>query len=281
MKAGDIILRVVQVGVGLIILMTLYYVIFTLCFSTDAQRRLEAENAFYKNELPQLEGDVDLLEKELEYLKAEDGTIYAGLFKTRVPSADGFLKSRALSGEDVMASARRTEENFREIFALLEDPSATRPPLRAPIENLDYMNVGASTGEKMNPFFKMQIAHNGVDLLAPPQTQVLACRDGRVSYVKNSEGGKGLEVEIVHGGGYVSRYACLEKAFVKKGARVREGGCIGLVGNSGRSLTTHLHYELEKDGVSVDPVYWFLDSADPLKYYKMLVMSAVSGQSLD
>jgi len=279
MKVHKILLYSAFTIVGGFLLCVLYYLIFALCFSTDLEKQLEEENARYRESLPELEADVALLEGEIDYLKKRDAEIYKRSFKIEIPSMFNYPERDNIS--DVMESAARTEANWREIYSLLNSPRYTLPPVFSPIENLEYINVGASVGEKINPFYKMPIRHDGVDLVAPAGTPVHAVAGGLVTAVDQITGGKGTVVEITHSNGYVSRYAHLQEALVKKKTRVFRGDVIGLVGDSGRAFSTHLHYELEKDGQVLDPVYFFFDSNDPLSYYNMLVMSVVSRQSLD
>lgn len=264
---------------GILALCIVYQAVFSKLFSSDTQKRLELENERYRNALSQLESNVALLDAEIEFLKSRDAVIYKKIFKSGVPSMFDYPERDGIS--DVMESAARTESNWREIYSLLNDPDYTALPVFSPIENLEYTNVGASVGEKINPFYKMPIQHDGVDLVAPAGTEVHAVAPGTVTAVKKITGGKGIVVEITHRGGYVSRYAHLQEARVKERTRVFRGDVIGLVGDSGRAFSTHLHYELERDGQMLDPVYWFFGSTDPLSYSNMLVMSSISRQSMD
>lgn len=279
MKISRIVLYTVQAVVGCLVLFSLYYILFAAFFSTDNEKRLEEENDRYRRALPEIEFDVALLNEEIRYLRSRDAGIYGTIFKTGTPSVFAYPDHEGIA--DVMESASRIEENWKEIYDILNTPGFSVPPVFAPIGNLEYTNIGASVGEKMNPFYKMPVHHDGVDIVAPPLTAVRASAPGIVSSVKNVTGGDGTVVEIVHAGGYVSRYAHLHKAMVGPRSRVGTGDVIGLVGDSGRSFTTHLHYELTKDGQLLDPVYWFFDSTDPTSYYNMLVMSTISRQSMD
>ena len=67
-------------------------------------------------------------------------------------------------------------------------------------------------------------------------------------------GGYGNYVEIDHGNGFKTKYAHLNKAYVKKGQYVEQGESIGEVGSSGRSTGPHLHYEVLFNGTPVDPM---------------------------
>lgn len=95
--------------------------------------------------------------------------------------------------------------------------------------------------------------HAGVDWAAPTGTPVRAARAGRVSYA-GTKGTYGSTIDIDHGGGLVTRYAHLSRIGVRLGQQVRGGDVIGAVGNSGRSTGPHLHFEVRRQGVAVDPL---------------------------
>jgi murein DD-endopeptidase MepM/ murein hydrolase activator NlpD len=66
-----------------------------------------------------------------------------------------------------------------------------------------------------------------------------------------------------------------------KGRKVKRGTRLGYVGVSGNSFAPHLHYEVWKDTVSLDPVNHLFASVSPDEYVNMLVMSSATGQSMD
>jgi murein DD-endopeptidase MepM/ murein hydrolase activator NlpD len=94
--------------------------------------------------------------------------------------------------------------------------------------------------------------HQGLDLSAPRGTKVLATADGVVTFAGRS-GDYGRMVVIDHGGGWETRYAHLHRIRVEEGDRVRRGRELGTVGHSGNAGGSHLHYEVRRRGVPVDP----------------------------
>jgi len=94
--------------------------------------------------------------------------------------------------------------------------------------------------------------HEGIDLAAPAGTPVWATADGTV-VVAGKDGSYGKTVLIDHGGGYRTRYAHLKKIETKQGKRVERGDTIGRVGKSGNASGAHLHYEVLRNGVPVNP----------------------------
>ncbi|MDP2940959.1 MAG: M23 family metallopeptidase [Candidatus Omnitrophota bacterium] len=99
--------------------------------------------------------------------------------------------------------------------------------------------------------------HEGLDLYAPLGTPIFACRSGRVSSAKENHG-MGKYVVLRHSGGFITIYGHLSQIAVAKNQFVRRGQMIGLVGKTGnadyRDIQPHLHFEVRKGGVPVDPL---------------------------
>jgi len=94
--------------------------------------------------------------------------------------------------------------------------------------------------------------HQGVDFRAPRGTKVVATADGVVSFAGRT-GDYGRMVVIDHGNGWETRYAHLHRIKVETGDRVRRGREIGTVGHSGNASGAHLHYEVHRQGIAIDP----------------------------
>ncbi len=100
--------------------------------------------------------------------------------------------------------------------------------------------------------------HKGVDFLAPVGTPVMAVMRGRVIETGDHPRGYGKYVEIVHRHDFVTISAHLSEISVAEGERVRRGQIIGRVGKTGNEshkwIKPHVHFEIRKDGVPVDPM---------------------------
>jgi murein DD-endopeptidase MepM/ murein hydrolase activator NlpD len=94
--------------------------------------------------------------------------------------------------------------------------------------------------------------HQGIDLSAPAGTPVWCTAGGKVQFA-GKDGRYGKTVVVDHGGGYRTRYAHLKKIEVHEKERVKRGDVIGRVGKTGNATGTHLHYEVLKNGVAVNP----------------------------
>ena len=98
--------------------------------------------------------------------------------------------------------------------------------------------------------------HTGVDLAGSFGANVYAAESGTVQIAKSSgwNGGYGQYVVIDHGNGLLTLYAHCSAVYVQPGATVRKGDVIAAVGQSGNASGNHLHIELRKNGVFLDPL---------------------------
>ena len=107
-------------------------------------------------------------------------------------------------------------------------------------------------GYRLDPFTGRSTFHTGVDLIAPPGTQVVAAAGGVVATVGfNSEYGNMVDVD--HDNGLTTRYAHLTRSLVKVGDVVMKGQNIALVGATGRATGPHLHFEVREKGIPLNP----------------------------
>ena len=276
----------------------LYYLVFALFFSTEQQQRLRDENRMYEREYPELQRKEQLISDVIEGLRLKDDRIYEEIFSMSAPDLDPLSSVDFLKGMDsipdtdiviyaerkldkAVAAADAVEANFIRIMQAVADSGFVMPPMTNPLENFSFAQTGASVGEKINPFYKVPKKHNGQDMIAPSGAPVYAAADGVVRNVTRSRKGLGNVVEIDHGNGYVTRYAHLADVEVRKGRELKKGSRIGYVGVSGNSFAPHLHYEVMRDTLVMDPVNHLFASVTPDDYMNMLIMAASTGQSLD
>ncbi len=111
-------------------------------------------------------------------------------------------------------------------------------------------------GYRTHPVTGKYKLHTGVDLRATTGTKVYAANGGTVT-TSGYSSAWGNYIIINHGGGYTTLYAHLSRRNVSKGATVKQGDVIGLSGNTGYSTGPHLHFEINKNGSSYDPLTEF------------------------
>lgn len=108
-------------------------------------------------------------------------------------------------------------------------------------------------GVRSDPFRRRAAMHTGVDLAAPYGTPVYASADGVVDRAGGASGYGNL-VEIDHGHMIQTRYGHLSRILVHEGQTIKRGDLIALMGSTGRSTGSHLHYEVRIQGEAVNPV---------------------------
>lgn len=96
--------------------------------------------------------------------------------------------------------------------------------------------------------------HRAVDIARATGTPIKASDSGYVVVAGWSNVGYGNYIVIDHGNGFQTLYAHLSKIFVKPGDVIGQGAIIGHMGNSGRSTGPHLHFEIRKGGVQLNPL---------------------------
>ena len=138
-------------------------------------------------------------------------------------------------------------------------------PTIQPIKNKDLTRVASGYGYRIDPFTKIRRFHYGMDFTAKRGTPIYATGNGIVKRADNRSSGYGKHIRIDHGFGYVSLYAHLSKYKVRRGQKVKRGDIIGYVGNSGRSVGPHLHYEVIVKGKKVNSQKLKLPSGKVLK----------------
>ncbi|MCY3803376.1 MAG: M23 family metallopeptidase [Gammaproteobacteria bacterium] len=118
---------------------------------------------------------------------------------------------------------------------------------------VEYSWVSSLFGKRRDPFTGHPELHHGVDFAGQSGSNVMAVAGGIVTRARRN-GDYGKLVEIDHGNGYMSRYAHNKVLLVKAGEVVRRGHVIAKLGNTGRSTGPHVHFEILKDGVQIDPM---------------------------
>jgi len=112
--------------------------------------------------------------------------------------------------------------------------------------------ISSLFGWRTDPISGRKALHEGVDFAGKPKTNVTAVAAGIVTW-SDRRPGYGNMVEINHGNGYVTRYAHNKENLVVVGDKVEKGQPIAVIGSTGRSTGTHVHFEVTLNGKHVDP----------------------------
>lgn len=274
------------------------YILVALLFSTDEEKRLQKENRLYSQRYTAMKEQAKLTSDVIDGLLDKDNAIYQELFNTPAPTLDEvsaadliadsdslsesfYLSAAASKSGSLMKMAESVDRNFEEVFRLIKSNGAAVPPLSMPLKDISYVQTGASTGMRHNPVTKLGLMHNGLDLVAPQGAPVYAAAEGTVTKVTHSRKGLGNTVEIDHGNGYTTKYCLLGDVTAVKGRRVKQGTKLGSVGISTSATAPHLHYEVWRDTLMMDPVNYLFTSVTPEDYARMMSLSVNTKQSMD
>lgn len=118
-----------------------------------------------------------------------------------------------------------------------------------------YTRVSSPFGPRPSPGGIGSTNHGGIDIAAPMGARIVASASGTVT-ASGWNGGFGNMIIIDHGDGYRTLYAHNSQNHVTVGQHVTQGQVIGLVGSTGNSTGPHLHFEIHRNGVRVDPLIY-------------------------
>lgn len=113
--------------------------------------------------------------------------------------------------------------------------------------------ISSLFGYRVHPITGVRTKHMGVDIPGSLNTPIYAARKGKVIFAGYS-GGYGNLVIVRHDKGYTTYYGHLNKITTRVGANVGTGTMIGKMGNTGNSTGSHLHFEVRRNGVALNPV---------------------------
>lgn len=186
----------------------------------------------------------------------------AALVQIAAPAAASAQTGAAAASFEAVKPLATPAPDFRQLFtswkkldtkssANAVQPMSIAIPSVEPVKS--NFNFTSGFGVRSDPFRGRAAMHAGVDLAAPMGTPVYATAD---AVVLRSEwvNGYGNLVELDHGRGLTTRYGHLSKSLVQPGQHIRRGEEIALMGSTGRSTGSHLHYEVRIDGKAVNPM---------------------------
>lgn len=280
-----------------------YFAIFSLLFDTPAEYELRHSTDKMRAEYEALSNRYDSLNMVVNNVIERDRNIFGILFEStpydfnsdyeqkRVALHEKLLgqsKSRMLKDLNVQADnleakvamLESTYSTFQSKLDSLDSKSNNIPSIQ-PVINHQLTLLTAGYGMLMHPFYRALQSHQGIDYTLPEGESIFATADGVVKDVLGKTSTSGITVVIDHGNGYTTSYSHLQKAKVKRRQKVRRGDIIALSGNSGLSLSPHLHYEVRYEGMRVDPTHYFFMELTPDEYQKILRIAQSGMQSFD
>ncbi|MBP3762412.1 MAG: peptidoglycan DD-metalloendopeptidase family protein [Bacteroidales bacterium] len=284
------------------VLLGMAIVVVVLHFvESPKERMLKRELAQYR-----LLGDrVERAERVLENLEERDEVLYRTIFDSEPVSQserfgglrdDAYYAEMALSQNSrlLASTTKKVDDLTRRLYvqsrsldeiyemALTKNERLAAMPAIMPISK-EECQVVSGFGNRYHPILQSQRMHSGIDFAARQGTGIYATGDGVVRVAgQNPEGysGYGVVVLIDHGFGFKTLYAHMKKATVRVGQRVKRGEQIGIVGTSGMSSGSHLHYEVHSGDKKVDPVYYFFNDLTPEEYEEVLEKARQENQCM-
>jgi len=176
------------------------------------------------------------------------------------------VQSKSL--DEIVKLAKEKEKMLASIPAIL------------PVKQQELTRMASGYKMRFHPILKIMKFHKGMDFTAPVGTPIYASGNGKVIRA-NRSATYGKVIYIDHGYGYKTIYAHMSKLKARKGQKVKRGDLIGYVGNTGRSVAAHLHYEVHKNDRALNPMNFYYGDLSPAEFLKMQKASEEEGQSYD
>ena len=282
-------------------------IIFAIAFQyidSPKEKLLRQQNEDLKEGYAVIEERIKQLELKMGEITNRDNTVYRSIFEAD-PIADSARVKDMEQKKEVQLVQRMgstnllntiidqlnnlslriafQEKSFNELIEMVNNKAKLLAAIPAiqPISNKQLSRIASGFGFRIDPIYKTPKSHMGLDFAAPTGTPIYATSDGIIKFSGFSTNGYGNHVIISHGFGYETLYGHMVRVSATQGQQVKRGQVIGYVGSTGKSTGPHLHYEVHKSGVQVDPINFFYNDLTPAQFDRLLKMAAANNQSLD
>lgn len=269
-------------------------------FPSAREKQLMDENKMLRSQYKNLNGRMKNVETVLSDLADKDNNIYRMVFESEpIPDAvrnggfggvNRYAEIEAIPNMELVVETNKRIDvltkklyiqslSFDTIVDLAKNKQEMLQhiPSIQPLKSYKYVS---GYGTRMHPIYKTLRTHSGIDLVAPSGTKIYATGDAVVKSA-DFERGYGKTVVLDHGYKYQSMYAHCSELLVRKGQKVKRGEVIALVGNTGVSTGSHLHYEIIKSGQKVNPINYFLNDLSANEFEEIRQISIQPNQSFD
>ena len=298
------VLRAVLIFLAVLGIAFVFAILLFTFFRSPKEMMQARELEYMKLQYEILNDRLDNMEIRMTDMEQRDNNLYRMMFEADpIPNAirnsgfadaDRYAKLMGYRNSDQVLSAARKLDvlanrlyhqsvSYDSLFALARNKSdmLAHIPAICPLKVAELKYISSDFGYRPDPIYKVAKFHGGMDFSAPKGTEVYVTGDGVVTNVEHSLWGYGNMVTIDHGYGYSTRYAHLQKATVRKGQKVKRGQLIGFVGDTGKTTGVHLHYEVRKNNVPINPINFFYNDLTPDQYDQMLQLSTLPIQTMD
>lgn len=291
------------IGTGLVFAVFFLFLFFVL-FDSPKEKQLIRENEQLKFQYQILNTRINELSTVLQNIEERDDNVYRTIFESEPIPANirqagfgGVNRYKNLEGYNesdmVIEATKRIDQlakrmyiqskSLDDVYTMVKQKEKLLASIPAimPVANKDLTRVASGYGMRVHPILKIPMMHTGMDFTAPTGTDIYATGDGYIEDVIEQQGGYGRHIIINHGYGYQTLYAHMSRVSVRRGQKVKRGDIIGYVGNTGRSTAPHLHYEVIKDGVKINPINFYSNDLSPEDFEMMIELSSNANQSFD
>lgn len=227
----------------------------------------------YNAKLEQYAKHIGLLKAEIARINAVGhkvatmANVQAEFDFNNAPAQGGPIKplGRLISASGTINSSE-LDQSIKRISKVLIDRGHKLSALEAVLSHADLQQqvqpegkpvrkgyVSSPFGVRYHPITRRRRHHDGMDFAAPRNTPIYSVAAGVITY-SGRRGGYGNLVEITHGGGLITRYAHNSRNLVSLGVKVGKHQKIALVGSTGHSTGNHVHFEVIRNGKTVNPI---------------------------
>ncbi|GAB7256246.1 M23 family metallopeptidase [uncultured Polaribacter sp.] len=279
------------------------FIVFSQFIMSPNERALNRENENLQLNLDLLSKRVEESSAILAQLQERDNNIYRVYFEAnpipeeqrkagfggvnRYKSLQGYDNSKLITdltkNVDILSKQLVVQsKSLDEIVVLAKEKEKMLAAIPAilPVKLVDLTRMASGYKWRMHPILKIRKFHKGMDFTAPVGTPIYASGNGKVIRAERSAT-FGKVIYIDHGYGYKTIYAHMSKMKARKGQKVKRGDLIGYVGNTGRSVSAHLHYEVHKNDRAVNPINFYYGDLTPEEFAAMQKAAEEEGQSYD
>ena len=288
-KVGRVVIFVLTTFVLALVMVALIFYFF----GSPKEKMQAREIEYLKLQYQILDDKIEDMEILLEDMQQRDNNVYRMIFEAEpIPSAvrksgfmmaDRYEKLYGYKNTDLVVGVAQKldgiasqlyyqSKSYDELFKMARNKAQmmTCIPAIIPLKENEIRQISSNFGYRTDPIYKVAKFHSGIDMAAPPGTEVFATGDGVVEMVETNYWGYGNLIRINHGYGYKTQYAHLSQFATQKGQKVKRGQLIGYVGSTGKATGPHLHYEVLKNDEPVDPIHFFFNDLTPDEYETIL-----------
>lgn len=283
--------------------LVIFFIVFAF-FDSPKEKALKREKQEILAQYHILNNQIERLDKVLENLENRDDHIYRVIFESdpidasiRRAGSGGVNKYEDLKGMDnaelIINTCKKLDKlakamyiqskSYDEIETLAKnkmDMLVSIPAILPVSLNNKSTRFSSSFGYRIHPIYKTVKLHTGMDFSGASGTPIHATGNGKVVYAEIRRG-YGKCIILDHGFNYQTLYGHLDSYNVRPGQKVKRGDIIGYMGNTGQSTGPHLHYEVKKNGMAVDPINYYFNDLTADEYDQLTMEANNNGQTMD